>query len=171
MSRKFPIKDRQYHEDELRKIDFDPRSPIAKEDLVEVTYHSSAINYLEYGAFYDIDGPAAEVHGSPTPIKPEFQLALDPNGSPFMRYVVEGMKSQKLERFDVNGVQLRDVVIRELNGKVTYTIPDSIDQGGAIRQFLAPQDKVDGKMVTPPVLKSDILEACKIHLTEGGISE
>lgn len=180
MVNKYPIKDRQFHEDALRELDeFDPKDPSAR---IKVAYHSTAVNFLQYGAFHDIDGPAAEVDGKPVKIKPFFQLAIDSNGYPFMRFFPDQYeRTQTLEFFDVGGVRLRDVTIVEKPDSVSYRIPDTVDQGGAIRQFEKPfSDFFDTKgkpgeertnRLSDPVLKSDIQEACQIHVREGGLSD
>lgn len=167
MSRTFPIKDRDFHVSSLRALD----QIRTHEIQILVTWHSTAINYLDYGAFHDLGGPAAEVDGKPVLIKREFQLGIDDDGYPFMRYFLESPESsQTLERFDVAGVTLRDVTIVAKPDRISYRIPDTIDQGGAIRQFKQPF-KIGQNDLTPPVLKSDIQEACEAHVKEGGLSE
>lgn len=83
MSR-FIIRDRSWHEERLRELDeFDLAD---RENFISACWHSTAIAYLEYGAFKDIDGPATEVDGKPVKIFPEFQLGIDSKGVPFMRH-------------------------------------------------------------------------------------
>jgi hypothetical protein len=168
MSRTFPIKDRDFHVSSLTKLDeYDLADGEVK---ILIAWHSSAINYLDFGAFHDIDGPAAEVDGKPTAIAREFQLGIDSNGYPFMRHFAKTVSEYTLDRFDVQGVTLRDVTIRTKGDRITYSIPYTVDQGGAVRQFVRPPTPTSGEL-TQPVLKSDIQAAVEIHAKEGGLSE
>ena len=165
---KFPVKDHYFHERSLRKLDEYDITDV--EVRILIAWHCTAINYLDYGAYYDMDGPAAVRDGKPVPIKPEFQLGIDPDGNPFMRHF-PAFTEYTLERFDVQGVTLRDVTIRVEGDKVTYRVPDAVDQGGAIRQIMGYEDRITGDMLSKPVLKSDIKSAVELHYNEGGISE
>ena len=171
MSRSFPIHSREWHEEALRDLDtFDPSD---REAQILITWHSTAANYWQYGEFHDLDGPAAEVDGKPVRIKPFFQLGIDDNGYPFMRHFPLDEVVQTLDYFDVGGIRLRDVTITsQANGRVSYRVPDCVDQGGAIRQFRVSPNKLLAEYpLTDPVLKSDIQEACETHVREGGLSE
>ena len=171
MSRKFPIKSREWHENSLREMDtYDPDD---KEAQILIAWHSTAANYWLFGEFHDLDGPAVEGPTGPIEIKREFQLALDEYGNPYMRHFAkDGPDVQTLAKFDAKGVTLRDVTIRVKGDRITYSIPDTVDQGGAIRQYYGPlAELLKMNPLSEPVLKSDIQEACEIHVREGGVSE
>lgn len=84
MTRRYPIQDLEYHQNQLREIgEFNLGD---RATFVSVVYHTTAIAYLEYGSVKGFDGPAAEIDGKPVEIYPEFQLGIDSNGQPFMRH-------------------------------------------------------------------------------------
>ncbi len=56
-NRKFPIKDIQFHEEGLREA---ASATMSVEEAIAVSWHSTAIAYLNYGAALDLAGPAAE---------------------------------------------------------------------------------------------------------------
>lgn len=54
---KYPIRDVQFHQEGLRMA---ASHTMAKEEATAVAYHSTAIAYLQFGAFKGVKGPAAE---------------------------------------------------------------------------------------------------------------
>jgi hypothetical protein len=141
------------------------------EAKILVAWHSTAANFWQYGEFHDLDGPAAEVNGKPCLIEREFQLGIDEYGNPFMRHFLV-IPGYTLRKFDVGGVTLRDVTIRYQGDRIGYSIPDTVDQGGAVRQFRLPLGTLlSDNELSKPVLKSDIQAAVETHAKEGGLSE
>lgn len=80
---KFPIVDLEFHKKALESLS--PAQATSRAYIVEITYHTTAAAYLEYGAFHGM-GAAVEIDGNPTEIHPEFQLGIDEYGNPFMRH-------------------------------------------------------------------------------------
>jgi len=57
MDTKFPIRDVQFHEEGLRAA---ASLTVSKEEAIAISWHSTAIAYLQYGAFNGFNGPATE---------------------------------------------------------------------------------------------------------------
>lgn len=55
--KKYPIQDIQFHEEGLREA---ADVVISKEEAIAISWHSTAIAYLQFGEFKGFDGPAAE---------------------------------------------------------------------------------------------------------------
>lgn len=54
---RYPIKDVQWHEEGLRDA---ASSDMTREEGIAVAWHSTALAYLQCGAFHQLPGPAAE---------------------------------------------------------------------------------------------------------------
>jgi hypothetical protein len=75
--KRFPIRDVQFHIEGLRQRN----ATTAHTDELHIltSWHSSAIAYLQFGAFHKLDGPGAERYGpdgSVTPARIEDYLTL-----------------------------------------------------------------------------------------------
>lgn len=87
-SKSFPIKDIQFHEERLREV---ASHTLAKDEAIAVSWHSTAIAYLQYGAALGLNGPAAEreVDGKVVPglIEDYLVPATDSHGLTFFKHV------------------------------------------------------------------------------------
>jgi len=87
-NRIFPINDVQFHEEGLRSLD--PHEGDTDATTVLIAWHTTAIAYLQYGAFKKLEGPAAEreVNGRIVPalIEDNLILARDSHGQPYFKH-------------------------------------------------------------------------------------
>lgn len=87
MSHQFPIRDIQFHEEGIREA---ASHNLSAEEAIAVSYHSTALAYLQYGFFKGFDGPGAEreVNGAvaAVPIEDYLTPAKDNHGMTYFQF-------------------------------------------------------------------------------------
>jgi hypothetical protein len=85
---KYPIQDIQFHEEGLREA---ASHSLSRDEAIAVSWHTTAIAYLQFGSFKGINGPAAEreVNGRmvPAPIEDYLIPATDNHGMTYFKHV------------------------------------------------------------------------------------
>lgn len=94
-TKNFPIRDIQFHEEGLREA---AGHNISTEEAIAVAWHTTAIAYLQYGEFKQVDGPAAEYEDKESglietrPIEDYLIPATDSHGLTFFKHTFKGDK-------------------------------------------------------------------------------